>query len=155
MLVAILLTVISLFSCSIVPAIPPSNQGQESLTPLSGAETWTSPEVPSLHAQVVGQYRDCSGNTPLASNGAYVDVCVTSSRYVVGHNMDSILRPLHFIKVGDHLSNGPYQFQVVRVTRWRPWGTVPELAPGAIMQAQVCEDGTSYYDEIVDFRLVG
>ncbi len=139
-------------------------------------ETITSPQVPRLHALVVGHYQDASGQSPLPYNGAYVDDPMSDGlgvRYVVGHDVDNIFHWTHQLVDGDTVQDswacsqtGPCGYTVFRVIdQHRFWDSstrFPPIPVGTYMQLQTCEDtfpnGTGYgqsrYDDIVSLELV-
>jgi hypothetical protein len=128
--------------------------------------------VPSLHARVIAQYGDCTGVAPLTYGGAYLDICITDVRYVVGHDVNSILRPLHQAQVGDTVTDywpcpdtcGRFTtYRVIAIQRFFDSSTgLPPVPVGTSMQLQTCEDTypdgshlwQARFDEIVSLSFV-
>lgn len=121
--------------------------------------------IGSLSVTIRGQYTDCTGQTPLPMNGAYIDTCITNVtgiQYFVGHDVSWIFHNLHQLRVGEAIyDNGAdgrtYLLLVVGVRDNIPLSALPlpPVMPGVVAQFQTCDDYSPNYDLLIDTVLLG
>ena len=134
------------------PATAPSDHGATAAAPVVKPSGSTTRRLRTADGRLdvpVGNYSDCTGASPLFSNAAAIDTCMTGVLYFVGHN-PGVFTPLTSMDVGTVITwwdsnSKPWDLRVVarRVVN-RDDGSPRPVSSSVVAQFQTClvDDGS-------------